>query len=120
MTEPKAVQEIKDTVVAVAARAVGDALTPQMLRRCIEEILEDVLSSITSDQYGALGRKIREEAERVLVDFLKTDDAKMAINRAVRNGVAMATERLDEAVKGKITDAALKGVYDALIPVKRY
>lgn len=119
--EPEAVKEFRENVTAAAAEAILSRMTPQMLRACLEGILEYVLKDISTKEYGPLHSAVRDRVEKEMRAFLETDEAKMPIIAAVRQGVRDATQNLSEEVKGKVVDAAIKSVYNTLtFNPKRY
>jgi hypothetical protein len=112
--EPEAVKEFRENVISAAAEAIIASMTPQMMRACFEGILQHVIQDLSTERYGGLRGMVKGLAEREMKVYLETDEAKAPILAAVRQGVRDATESLSEEVKGKVVDAAVKSVYNAL------
>ncbi len=110
----EALEELKATIVSSAAEAVVAQMTPAMMRRVAEEMLETVLESLTSDKYGRLGRMIQDKTEVAMQEHLKTEQAQRLIEGAVVRGVNEAAQSVDAEVRNKIVRVALDGVHKAL------
>jgi len=119
--EPKAVQDFRDNVISAAAEAIISSMTPQMMRACFEGMLEHVLHDLSTDRYGSLIRLVKDKAEKEMKEYLETDEAIVPIKAAARKGVRDATSNLSEEIQGKVVDAAVTSVYNALtFKPKRY
>jgi len=113
--DSKALEELKQTVVETAAASIVGTMTPAMMRRCAEEILETVLSAISTDKYSDLATMIKKKSTEAMAAYLQTDQATSLIKAAVHKGVNDALMTLSEEVKGKVIDTALRGMVKALI-----
>jgi len=112
--EPTALDALKQSVVETASAAVVAAMTPEMMSACAEDILKQVLSTLSEDTYGSLGRLVKDRAEKATLDYLQTAKAELKMREAVREGVDAAMGDLPEQVKGLTKDLALKGMADAI------
>lgn len=117
-----ALEELKATIVTTAAEAILSQMTPAMMRRVAEEVLEHVLVGLTDSKYSGLGREMTQQAEEHMRNYLKEDAAQSMIKDAVRRGVSDAAKGLDEQVKNEVVKTSLNAVHKALTtkPSSRY
>jgi len=106
--------ELRENIVAAAASAVIEAMTPAQMRKVSEQVIEHTLAGISTDRYSNLGRLVEVKAEEVLKEYLGTDDVKAQLRVAVREGVDAAMVQVPEEIKGKIMDMAMKAMVQAL------
>ena len=119
MNEKKeTLDDLKQTIVETAAEAVVATMTPAMMRKCAEEILAMVLSSISGTQYGDLGRMVRDKAEKAMAEYLNTDGAQQLISASVRRSVNDVVKNLDEVLAAEVTQTCVKAVTNALTQKK--
>lgn len=113
-TDPVSV--FKDAIVAKAAEALVAELSPERLKEIVEQVLKQALSEISSDQYSAVGRMIREKLAATTKDYLETPEAKTLMRTSVEEGVKSAFDgpSFTSEVKGRVTDLALKGLTESL------
>jgi hypothetical protein len=114
-----ALAQLKKTVVETAAEAVVMQMTPAMMRKCAQEILEKVLGEISSNEYGSVGRMVREKAEKAMKEHLKTDEAKQLIAACVRRATNQTAQNLDERLATELTQTCIRAVTKALTEEQR-
>jgi hypothetical protein len=112
--EPDALAELRANIIAAAAEAIVGQMTPQMMRKTAEALLEKILGEIGTNEYSDLGRMIKEKSMAAMRDYLASDHAKSQIHASVVQGVNAALEGMSEGVKGQVIDTALKGMVSAL------
>jgi hypothetical protein len=120
MTKKETLDDLKQTIVETAAEAVVAAMTPAMMRKCAEEILATVLSSISGNQYGDLGRMVTDKAQQAMKEYLETEQAQQLINATVRRAVNDAVKNLDERLSVEVTQTCIRAVAKALTQEKRW
>ena len=112
--EPAAITELREQIVATAAEAIVATMTPAMMRKCAEGVLETVLADISDRDYGPLASLVRDKVQTAMAEYLETPIAENLIKGAVIRGVQLATDDLDIKVQAKLIETALTGVVKSL------
>jgi hypothetical protein len=72
--EPEGIKELKEQVVAAAAEAIVASMTPAMMRKAAEGIIEQVLSNLSSSPYNTLGRMVDQVAEKTMKEYIHKEN----------------------------------------------
>lgn len=108
MTDKSPLDEMKETIVATAAEAVVEQMTSAQMRKISEQVIEEVLSGIKTDEYSSLGRLVKDKAEKMLKEYLGSDEITASFRVAIRQGVDEAMKKMPEEIKGRVVDLALE------------
>jgi hypothetical protein len=110
--------KFQNAVLTAAAQAVVAEMTQEKLRALAEHFLTEAMAKMRGDGYGTFMYKVKEEAEVVLKDYLKTPTVLALVQKAVEEGVQAALADLPAATRGKVVDKAIAAVASVITAEK--
>jgi len=120
MAKKEKLEKLRELIVSSAAKAIIEQMTPELMQEACEDLLQNVVGTLTSSRYGSLANMIEKKAKEALEAHLKTKAVQAKIKTAVEKGVTAALVQMPAEATKVLTHRAVEAaVTAATTPPKR-